>query len=90
MMLITENNTFLFLHNNCAIINYILFLFFYVRLSYLYFFRICKLIVFSFFDHLLYIGLFLFSNEGRGVSFVTDGIVDSVFDELINFFVTVG
>ena len=32
----------------------------------------------------------LFSNEGRGVSFVTDGIVDSVFDELIRFFVTVG
>ena len=31
-----------------------------------------------FFLHLLYIGLFLFSNEGRGVSFVTDGIVDSV------------
>ena len=30
----------------------------------------------SFFLHLLYIGLFLFSNEGRGVSFVTDGIVD--------------
>ena len=27
---------------------------------------------------ILYIGLFLFSNEGRGVSFVTDGIVDSV------------
>ena len=44
----------------------------------------------SFFLHLLYIGLFLFSNEGRGVSFVTDGIVDSVFDELIRFFVTAG
>ena len=44
----------------------------------------------SFFLHLLYIGLFLFSNEGRGVSFVTDGIVDSVFDELIRFFVTEG
>ena len=43
-----------------------------------------------FFLYLLYIGLFLFSNEGRGVSFVTDGIVDSVFDELIRFFVTVG
>ena len=45
-----------------------------------------------FYLHLLYIGLFLFlfSNEGRGVSFVTDGIVDSVFDELIRFFVTVG
>ena len=43
-----------------------------------------------FFLHLLYIGLFLFSNEGRGVSFVTDGIVDSVFDELNRFFVTVG
>ena len=42
------------------------------------------------FLHLLYIGLFLFSNEGRGVSFVTDGIVDSVFDELIRFFVTAG
>ena len=39
-----------------------------------------------FFLHLLYIGLFLFSNKGRGVSFVTDGIVDSVFDELIRFF----
>ena len=26
----------------------------------------------------LYIGLFLFCNEGRGVSFVTNGIVDSV------------
>ena len=34
--------------------------------------------------------LFLFSNEVRGVSFVTDGIVDSVFDKLIRFFVTVG
>ena len=44
----------------------------------------------SFFLHLLYIGLLLFSNEGRGVSFVTDGIVDSVFDELIRFFVTAG
>ena len=44
----------------------------------------------SFFLHLLYIGLSLFSNEGRGVSFVTDGIVDSVFDELIRFFVTAG
>ena len=44
----------------------------------------------NFFLHLLYIGLFLFSNEGRGVSFVTDGIVDSVFDELIRFFVTAG
>ena len=43
-----------------------------------------------FFLRLLYIGLFLFSNEGQGVSFVTDGIVDSVFDELIRFFVTVG
>ena len=43
-----------------------------------------------FFLHLLYIVLFLFSNEGRGVSFVTDGIVDSVFDELIRFFVTIG
>ena len=43
-----------------------------------------------FFLHLLYIGLFLFSNEGRGVSFVTDGIVNSVFDEIISFFVTVG
>ena len=43
-----------------------------------------------FFLHLLYKGLFLFSNEGRGVSFVTDGIVDSVFDELIRCFVTVG
>ena len=32
----------------------------------------------SFFLHLLYIGLFLFSNEGRGVSFVTDGIVERV------------
>ena len=40
-----------------------------------------------FFLYLLYIGLFLCSNEGRGVSFVTDGIVDSVFDELIRFFV---
>ena len=29
-------------------------------------------------------------NEGRGISFVTDGIVDSVFDELIRFFVIVG
>ena len=44
----------------------------------------------SFFLYLLYIGLFLFCNEGRGVSFVTDGIVDSVFDELIRFFVTAG
>ena len=26
----------------------------------------------------LYIGLFLFCNEGRGASFVTNGIVDSV------------
>ena len=26
----------------------------------------------------LYIGLFLFCNEDRGVSFVTNGIVDSV------------
>ena len=43
-----------------------------------------------FFLHLLYIGLFLFSNEGRGVSFVTDEIVDIVFDELIRFFVAVG
>ena len=32
----------------------------------------------SFFLHLLYIGLFLFSNEDRGVSFVTDGIVANV------------
>ena len=44
----------------------------------------------SFLLHLLYIGLFLFSNEGRGVSFVTDGIVDSVFDELIRSFLTAG
>ena len=36
-----------------------------------------------FFLHLLYIGLFLFSNEGGGVSFVTDRIVDSVFDEFL-------
>ena len=32
----------------------------------------------------------MFSNEGRGVSFVTDEIEDSVFDELIRFFVTAG
>ena len=32
----------------------------------------------------------MFSNEGREVSFVTDGIVDSVFDELIGFVVTAG
>ena len=35
-----------------------------------------------FFLHLLYIGLFLSSNEGRGVSFVTDGIVGSVLMNL--------
>ena len=39
----------------------------------------------SFFLHLLYIGLFLFSNEGRGVSFVTDGIVDSVLMNYLDF-----
>ena len=43
-----------------------------------------------FYLQLLYKGFFLFSNEGRGVSFVTDGIVVSVFDELIRLFVTVG
>ena len=37
-----------------------------------------------------YIGLFLFSNEGRGVSLVTDGIVDSVLMNLLDFFVTAG
>ena len=36
------------------------------------------LLLLLFFRHLLYIGLFLFSIEGRGVSFVTDGIVDSI------------
>ena len=36
------------------------------------------LLLLLFFLHLLYIGLFLFSIEGRGVSFVTDGIVDSI------------
>ena len=36
----------------------------------------------SFFLHLLYIGLFLFSNEGRGVSFVTDRIVGSALMNL--------
>ena len=39
----------------------------------------------SLFLHLLYIGLFLFSNEGRGVSFLTDGIVDTVLMNYLDF-----
>ena len=38
-----------------------------------------------FFLHLLYIGLFFISNEGRGVSFVTDEIVDSVLMNYLDF-----
>ena len=49
------------------IINYIYFLFFYVRLSYFYFLEFVNE---KFLSSLI--------NEGRGVSFVTDGIVDSV------------
>ena len=76
MILISLHNGILnFIEFWTFIIDYIYFLFFYVRLSYFYF---LEFVMNSFFLHLLYIGLFLFSNEDRGVSFVTDGIVANV------------
>ena len=69
MILISLHNGILnFIEFRTFIIDYIYFLFFYVRLSYFYFLEFVNE-QFFFFLHLLHIGLFLISNEG---------IVDSV------------